>query len=80
MDYSIETIDISSLRNRPWKYIAFTKLEVGQGFRVPLSDLSYASGTPSHTVQVSAWYWGKKLGRRFATRRERDCVLVVRVE
>lgn len=68
-DYDIEEVDLAAWHSRPHprKYWRMVELEVGQGFRVPFSDISTYSD-PSHSVRSLASLYGKRLGRRFATR------------
>lgn len=83
MQYKIEDVDLRSFQRRgrrPWKYEQIEELKVGQGFRVPLSDLSYNAIDPAHTVRSIATHYGRKLGRKFRTRRLDDAVQIVRVE
>lgn len=82
MPYQIENIDITKWRDdpHPTKWWQIIELEVGQGFRVPFTDLPYNSSDPTHVVRTSAWLYGKKLGRKFATRTlPNRSVLVVRL-
>ena len=83
MNYPIVDVDLRSFQGRgrrPWKYEQIELLEVGQGFSVPLSDLSYTSIDPAHTVRSTAVHYGRKLGRKFRTRRLDDAIQIVRVE
>ena len=77
MEYEIVDIaphQFSSAR----KYEPICDLEIGQGFLVPWTDLSYATFAPAKAAQQSAYYWARKLGRRFATRKDRRGVWVMR--
>ena len=60
------------------KYAEIAKLEIGQGFLVPWTDLSYQSAAPAKGAQQSAYYWGRKLGRRYTTRKNRRGVWIMR--
>jgi hypothetical protein len=65
-------------RPRPWKYEQLTTLEVGQGLRIPLADLSYKTDHPEHTVRSQASRYGTILGQRLVTRLVPEAILVIR--
>lgn len=53
------------------KWRELEKLEIGQGFLVPWTDLKqYAS--PHSTLTGAAMRYGKILGRRFCTKKDLD--------
>lgn len=71
MDYQIEkNIPISTKRADIVKY-PFSQMEVGDSFTVPIEE--------RHKIAQSAFYFGKKNGKKFATRREIDKIRVWRV-
>lgn len=67
---------VSNMINDPLrrkrKFYPFANLDVGQGFLAPADKVS-------QDVSPQCAYWGKKLGRKFATRQTDYGVLVVRL-
>jgi hypothetical protein len=72
----IEATDAVQTRAR--KYRDIFALEVGQALRIPLTELSYETGDPTGTVRTVAWKYGRRLGRKFVTRRDETAVFVIR--
>lgn len=72
----IDSETISDMVNDPLRRkrhsYPFKGLDVGEGFMAP------ADKAPQDMSPQCA-YWGKKLGRKFATRKTDDGVLVIRV-
>lgn len=84
MPYEIETVDLEVLetplrqRYRRWHQLA--ELKVGEGLRVPDSELSRCALDPTGTMRTVAWAYGRKLGRIFRTQRQlTGAVLIYRV-
>lgn len=68
MNYVIVEVPFRGDLPRPWKYEQVLRLEVGQGFVVPWSDLSREALDPGRAVRDAASYWSRRLKRRFNTR------------
>lgn len=63
-------------RGRPQKYPLY-KLQVGQYFRVPVTDADKAR--VRHTLANSMYYWKKKLGGEFSLRSVDGFIYVYRL-
>lgn len=79
MKYEIHQISPEDLSNA-YKYEQIPELNVGEGFLVPWADMSYEAARPGVAVQSIAYYWGKKLGRRYVTKKVKEGVWIMRVE
>lgn len=79
MKYEIQQISPEDLSNA-YKYEQIPELNVGEGFLVPWADMSYEAKRPGVAVQSIAYYWGKKLGRRYATKKAKTGVWIMRVK
>ena len=79
--YPIEQIDPVAIKiARRYKYGQIVKLEIGEGFRVPLADLSYSCADPAGVLRTVAWAYGRDLSRKFRTRTMPDrSVMIYRV-
>ena len=73
-----EIVDIAPGQFSPRKYGQILDLEIGQGFLVPWNDLSYNTAAPAKAPQQTAYYWARKLGRRFSTRKDARGVWIMR--
>lgn len=82
MKYEVEKVDrIIKSRPRPWRYEQIIDLEVGQGFKIPFTELSLDALDPTQTVRSSASHYSKLLGRRFRTKRHANgSITLYRVE
>lgn len=78
MKYEIVQISPEDL-SAAYKYEQIPHLEVGQGFLVPWEDMSSEGLQPHKGPQNTAYYWGKKLKRRFSTQREKRGMWIMRV-
>lgn len=58
-------------------HLDFDRIGVGEGMLVPYHTKSRARDQTR--LSVKCRYWGKKLGRKFVTRKTDDGVLVIRV-
>jgi hypothetical protein len=77
VDFEIVTGEVAR-GVRSYKYPQILELQVGQGLRLPWSDLSM--GDPNGTVRTIAWLYGKKLpGRKFRTEKHTWGMLLLRV-
>ncbi len=77
MTYEIQELPyMPPQRYRP---CPFSAVCVGQGFLVPWSDMDRSQALDtSGSIRTLAVYWGKKLGRKFSTRKLIAGVLVRR--
>jgi hypothetical protein len=83
--YEVETVDLAALerplhkQHRRWRQIA--DLEIGQGLRIPESEFSLTAYDPTQTMRSVAWFYGKRLGRKYRTQRQLNgSMLIYRVK
>ena len=60
------------------RYAWIRDLQVGQGRRVPNSDFSPTTVDVGHNVRSVAGQWGKRLGRKFRTRKDQLGIWIIR--
>ena len=78
-----EIVSAAAVPDRYWRFPEIIQLEVGQAIFVPDSEI-YTSDDPAHLMRNHAYFKGRRLGRRFRTRRAthkaRIGTFVIRVE
>ncbi len=79
MTYEIRELPyLPPQRYHPYR---FSELRIGQGFLVPWNDIDRSNAIDrTGNLRTLAAYWGKKLGRKFSTRKVVGGVLVRREE
>jgi hypothetical protein len=79
MKYEIVKMSPKQL-TRAYKYKQIAELDVGEGFHVPWSDMSEEGLNPAKGPQQMAYYWGKKLGRKYVTRKDKSGLWIMRIK